>query len=399
MSASALPHAVVLGLADTGYGVVRSLAGHGIPIVAFEKNLGRSEARTRLCEVRGFEDDDELLRELIHLGQSIRSPPVLYPTSDAMVSFFSSNRDTLKNLYRIDYPSSATVDLLLKKGKFCRFASEHGFATPQTFVINTRAEFDQIAQHVTLPCVVKPYYRKKAWHAAKFPKVFRFSTREKLTAAIGGILAVERDLIVQEWIPGPDSSVYFCLTYFNQRSECLSHFTGRKLRQWPVGTGSTACAEPISEDYVTSETIRLFETVDFRGFGSVEFKRHADTDRLYITEPTVGRSNHQSYLATANGTNLQLTAYTDLTAVRFAPEPRSAKPVVWIDDQFDPFSVLVSLIRGKLEVGNLIRSYLGRKSFRFLNRRDPRPFLHAMFWRGPLIMLQRIGRHLNGPTG
>lgn len=45
MGKDSIPFAVVLHIANTGYGVVRSLAGFNIPIVAFQKvifilNLG-----------------------------------------------------------------------------------------------------------------------------------------------------------------------------------------------------------------------------------------------------------------------------------------------------------------------------------------------------------------------
>jgi len=390
------PAAVILGLADTGYGVVRSLAGHGIPIIAYESKQERPEARTRLAEVRSFADEDELLASLVELGANSAAVPVLYPTSDAMVSFFSRNRDALTPHFRIDYPSTETVDLLLEKGRFPAFADEHGFSIPATFSIQSMQDLAAVRDGAPFPAILKPFYRKKNWHAARYPKVFRFETLEALEARIEEILAVESELVLQEWIPGGDSAVHFCLTYFDSESQSLAQFTGHKLRQWPVGTGSTSCAEPIDAAYVTDETLRLFRTVGYRGFGSVEFKRHSENGRYYITEPTVGRSNHQSFVATINGVNLQLTAYASLTGERFEMPQRKQHPVAWIDDQFDPLSVLVSLVRGKLEWSALFRSYLGRRKFRFFNFDDMRPFIHAIFLRGPRVLLRQIWRRLVG---
>ena len=101
-------------------------------------------------------------------------------------------------------------------------------------------------------------------------------------------------------------------------------------------------------------------------------------------------------MATINGVNLQLAAYAALTGEHFDMPSRSPHPVAWIDDQFDPLSVLVSLVRGKLEWGALFRAYFGRKKFRFCNLADPMPFVHAISLRGPRVLLRQIWRRLAG---
>ena len=54
-------------------------------------------------------------------------------------------------------------------------------------------------------------------------------------------------LMVQEYIPGDDESLWMFNGYFNDRSECLAAFTGRKLRQCPAYTGvaSLGCVKRI----------------------------------------------------------------------------------------------------------------------------------------------------------
>ena len=48
------------------------------------------------------------------------------------------------------------------------------------------------------------------------------------------------DLILQEYIPGDDSSVWMFNGYFDEHSQCLVGFTGRKIHQYPVYTGMTS---------------------------------------------------------------------------------------------------------------------------------------------------------------
>jgi D-aspartate ligase len=54
-------------------------------------------------------------------------------------------------------------------------------------------------------------------------------------------------VIVQEWVPGPDSNIYYCLAYITPDGKVLSRFVGRKIHQLPILLGSTASAEAANE--------------------------------------------------------------------------------------------------------------------------------------------------------
>jgi D-aspartate ligase len=367
-------HVVLLGLVDTGYGMVRSLALKGIPVIAFESSRNHPEIRSSLCQMRFFQDHNDLLNQLIVMPEELGHKPVLFISSDSLVKFYSDNSRELSKKYLTHFPDADTVNLLLEKTRFSEFAIKNGFTIPKTHIVRSWADIRSMETN-TFPCVVKPYWRRQKWTEAKFPKVFFFKEKKEFDLKIHRIFSVEQNLIIQEWIPGNDGNIYFCLTYFDGQSKCISSFTGRKLRQWRVATGATSCAEPIDEPLVKKETLRLFDAVLFKGFGSVEFKRHPDTGIFYIMEPTVGRPNHQSYLATANGVNMPCEAYSSLTGMRFAFERQIKQHVVWIDDMDDIFSIAVNLIKGQLNYRDLVKTIFSKKSFRYLNVKDPGPFM------------------------
>lgn len=387
-----MPYGLLVGIGDTGYGVAKSLAKYGIPLIALEKDPTRPEAKTRFCQsVEYYRDENELHDRIVAVCKRLKQKPVLYLSGDALVSFYSTRRSSLSQLVHIAFPNADVVETLLEKTKFAEFAERNDFKIPKTIVPTSARELVDSVHQLRYPCVVKPAWRSSSWKLAKFPKVFVFENAEKLQGRFGEIFAVERDLIVQDWIPGGDSEIYFCLTYFDGEGNCLADFTGRKLRQWPVGTGSTACAVPVDAPEVTAETLRLFKLVGLAGFGSVEFKRHLKTGEYFIMEPTVGRPNHQSFIATANGVDIPGIAYRSLTGVNLPLPVRSKKPVTWIDDQFDLLSILVSGAQGKLNFSHLIKSYFGKKSFRFLSLTDTRP-LASMLLQAPFKLKKYVTR-------
>jgi hypothetical protein len=108
----------------------------------------------------------------------------------------------------------------------------------------------------------------------------------------------------------------------------------------------------------------------YKGFGSVEFKRHPHENRFYIMEPTVGRQNAQSFLAAINETPMSLVGYSALTGNSLLPASGPAKRTFWIDDQYDLFSIAVSALKGCLNIKDVFRSYIGKKVFRLCNKKD-----------------------------
>jgi predicted ATP-grasp superfamily ATP-dependent carboligase len=56
-------------------------------------------------------------------------------------------------------------------------------------------------------------------------------------------------------------------------------------------------------------TRHFIEQVRYEGIGGLEFKRDRRAGRIVIVEPTVGRTDWQSEIATLCGINIPLTVY------------------------------------------------------------------------------------------
>lgn len=376
---STLPPAVVLHIAYTGYGVVRSLASAGIPVVAFQKDTSPPEARSGLLrELITFVHDEDLLDRLTALAKDCREKPVLFITSDIYVEFFIRYREILEDLFLIHYPATDIVNLLLKKDAFLDYAARRSLPVPMSFKIASEEDLQQNLGDMVFPMILKPFTKTPAWLAAKLAKAYFVRSPSELVSLYRKVKSVEPRLLVQEWVPGPDANVEYCLTYFDSDTSCLASFTGAKIRQWPVGTGSTASTRPVDNELIRVITIALFSSMGYRGFGSVEYKRHEKTGKYYIMEPTVGRPNQQSYVATANGVNMPLIAYNSLTGLMVGqPLKKMDEPVYYIDEWADIGSVLVHLMQGRNCLGDFLGLLGKKKAFRYLDRSDTQVFISS----------------------
>ena len=119
--------------------------------------------------------------------------------------------------------------------------------------------------------------------------------------------------------------------------------------------------------------MRLFESVKFRGLGSVEFKHDPRTGEFKIMEPTVGRANLQSETATANGVNLTWVAYAHLAGLDNLKARRRSRSAIWINEFTDLQSGIARVSRGELSLGSWIRSYRRPRYYAWFSWKDPLP--------------------------
>lgn len=368
-----MPVAVVLGIDFSGYGIVRSLVPYKIPVVAFSSTTKFiPESKTRLCTVIPYHSDEELLNGLLAFA-GFRLKPVLIATMDSYVSLIMKNRTRLEEIFHFNYPGNEVLELLLSKSLFNEFAGQHQVLIPRSLNVQNTEQLNGIIPQIEFPVILKPYIRRPHWQAAGLPKAFLCANEIRLRDAFSQAVPVENQLIVQEWVPGGDSDIYYCLAYFDDQG-CLGKFSGQKIRQWPVGTGSTASTRPAGDPFLGTETVRILSLAGFKGFGSIEYKKHTGNGRYYLIEPTAGRLNQQEYVATLNGVNLPLLAYCSMTGMNLVQDQKPDESIVYIDEAAELLSTLVHMKRGLLTPAQWYRSVKGKKRFRYYEPKDRRVF-------------------------
>ncbi|MFX0137458.1 MAG: hypothetical protein ACFFDN_27710, partial [Candidatus Hodarchaeota archaeon] len=302
---------------------------------------------------------------------------ILFCTSDLSVLTVSEHENELKEYYHFVLPSKQTIEMLMSKKLFYEFAFKNGFNVPKTFFISNKEDIEQVSATASYPCIIKPEYRDDYWNTkvSTINKILYAKSRDEYFNFFKNFDISNRPLIVQEWIDGTDEDVFYCLTYMNRNHEPLAVFTGKKIRQFPVLTGSTAFAESIREPYIAKESIRLLKTAGCVGICSVEFKRSPKDNIFKITEPTVGRTDTQEGSSINSGMDIPYIAYLD--ALGQNPEPLShfTEGVKWINEPEDYNSVRAYLKNKKISLKELISSYKGKRTYALRAIDDPLPFL------------------------
>lgn len=372
-------YAIVVGL-DTMQGIqtARILAGHDIPVIAIARNPKHHCCRTRVCDDILFADTagDGLVETLARLGPRLQQKAVIYPCQDICVSLISQNREILGKWFHVMLADADVIEMLMGKESFYRYAHENGFLVPKTIVLRCTDDAEQAAKEIEYPCVLKPTRRSATWDAETTSKGFKLSDAEELLRTYGQVEQWADTFIVQHWIEGNDATLYSCNCYFDRNSKLVASFIAKKIRQWPPQAGSSCLGEECRNDTVLSESIRLFDTIGYRGLGYVESKHDERSGKYYLIEANLGRPTGRSAIAEAGGVDMLYAMYCDAVGLPLPTDlEQRYSGVKWLDFRHDLQAAVHYWRRGELTLREWWNSWRGPKAHAYFSWSDPGPFL------------------------
>lgn len=334
------PPVFMLEMIDQGYAIARELAAYGIPIVGFLPQGPCIESHSRIASkiCRFPERDEERVALMLRLkGEFAPHKPVLILSSEAHIPFLFRNRKVLETHFAFELPEEGKIQTMLEKDLFSAFARKHQILIPASLELSNKQPITaETFEGQPFPMVVKPKIRDHNWKRTyKSQKAFLARSPTEAFSLCRRLLKTADRLVAQEWIPGPDRNIHFCLTYLCRDGEALDTVCGIKLQQHPPLFGNTAAAITQEVDEVTQETLRLLRAAEVCGFCSVEFKQHAHNGRFYVIEPTVGRMNRQELFSMLGQHRLVLAAYCRLSGLPMPASPGTSKPFIYVEEGLD----------------------------------------------------------------
>ncbi|HEV2073115.1 MAG TPA: hypothetical protein VGR29_05675 [Thermomicrobiales bacterium] len=373
------PTAFVLALGFPGLGAIRSLGRAGVPVVGLDPTPGGLGFASRYCDARRcpnpVTEPDLLVEYLLDAQRKLDEPGILSPASDAFVLFISRHRKLLGEHFRFNLPSPEVIESAVDKRKLYETAERVGIAYPETFYPEMMDDVHRIKHEITYPVYVKPYH-SHLWHAA-FPKSgkgIKAFTPGQLVSAYERVFAAGVEAMVQSIILGPASNIRTARVYMSEQGELLALLTTRTIRQWPVEFGVGTMLESWRNRELAEMGTRFFRDIDFRGVGTIEFKRDERDGVLKVTDLNP-RWWGSIQLAPSSGVDFPLIHYLDLVGQSPDPQLTFKEGVRWIDGRGD-FASAMTLVRSRqLKVREWLRDCTGVRSFSTFALDDLGPFL------------------------
>ena len=379
---------IIVGFSLNGLGIVRSLAPSGVKCFILYDQPEDPCLKTKYGEkirVSGISAED-ILPAIKKIKEATGEKPVLFLTNDFTVDSISRNRDLFAGLVRFPLPDHEMVDALLQKDRCKALYEKAGIDQPDTACL-AHGEDDAALEGLRYPCILKAS-EKPDGYSERFKKAYIVQNAEEAREIFASMRGFVDRVVVQEWIDGQDTDIYFGLTIMNSDGTAAAAFCGKKVVSWPPRMGNTAqCAPaPEMEESVVAATTRLFKMAGLVGFGALEFKRSGRDGRLCAIEPTVFRADYQAEIASLNGVNLPLAFYC-LATNQPCPTMISTPKIGWSDP------VYMARLNGFW--GQLPNKSSFPMKDAYLRWNDPLPWVMLRYWQ--LISLMRgAGRKIGG---
>lgn len=366
--------AIVLSGHTVALAVVRALGERGIPVMVVHYNP-RDIAHVSRFVVDHIEVPNPIQREdafieaLIDARRRLRGG-VIFPASDESLVAISRHRSRLDEHFTVACPEWEIVQRYIDKTVTYQLAVTKGVPCPRTLAVLPHESPQLRAQPLGYPLLVKPAQSHLFYERFR-RKMVRVETPDELDAVCAATREAALDVMLQEIIPGDDSTVVNYNAYVCD-GQALVEFTARQIRKAPPFYGSPRVVRSEWIPDIIEPGREILSSLGFYGYANVEFKFDRRDGQYKLIEVN-GRPNLSGLLAVRCGVNFPLIHYEHLV-YGTRPEPRvSATSLYWTDIFRDAGYGLMYLGRENQKLRDYLSPYVNPHCDAIVDTGDLKP--------------------------
>lgn len=361
-------------------GVMRSLGRLGVRMYGVHPTRRSAASFSKYCRKVFTLDLDRTPPEqavdcLRDIARGIGATPLLMPTNDESALFVAHNASRLQDAFLFPANPVQVVWSLYNKKAMYLLAKRLSIPTPDTVFPESPAEVLEFCERAQYPVMLKA---SDNIHTSRWAGKKMVIARSK-DELLGQYQAMEDgshpSLMIQEYIPGGDDSVWMLNGYFDEHADCLFSITAKKIHQTPVYTGMTALGVCLPNPAIESATRVLARAVGYKGILDIGYRYDARDGqyKLLDVNPRLGATFR--LFVGHNGMDVTRAQYLHFTG---QPVPVSSICTgrKWILEDADLVSSIQYYRDGVLSLRQWLGSYRGLKECAWYAADDIMPFLH-----------------------
>lgn len=307
---------IVLGGDILGYTYVREFHRvYGVHSIVLASANVKFVSCSRFCEYRiveGIDDEKTLVDYLDKLGHELAAKGkvgITLGSGDWYARILSANKERLGETLVIPYIDFDLLDDITQKERFYGICEELGIPYPKTWRFDCNdPDLTIDAESFTYPLIAKPSNSAR-YHYAEFPnkkKIFEVETPEELTRIFEALKAscYDRELIVQDFIPGGDDGLYSITTFSDDNGEARMTAMGRVVLQdhHPLAIGNPVCIMGCRVEHVIDDARKFLRHTKYHGFANFDVKYDPRNDTYCFFEVNT-RPGRNSFYVTLAGSS------------------------------------------------------------------------------------------------
>lgn len=395
-----------------GLNIMRSLGRLGVPVFNVDPGRWAPANWSRYCQGKFIWDiercpGEKSLEYMHEVRRKVGRPCILIPTADRAAKFVADYSVELAADFIFPQAPAQLVHSLASKKEMFYLAHRHKIPTPDAAFPQSRKDVVSFLDRAKFPIMLKGIDGQRLWDRTG-KKMFIVQSPDELLRRYDAVQDADTpNLMLQEYIPGGDNTVWMFNGYFDARSECLAGFTGKKIRQCPIHKGSTSLGICLDNPIVDKITRQFMKEISYRGALDIGYRYDARDGQYKVLDinPRIGATFR--LFVGQNGMDVARALYLDLTGQEVVSSP-AREGRKWIVEDLDLVSCCRYYCEGSLSVRQWMRSFRGIEEAAFVCTDDPLPIVAMMAvrfaelirrsFRASLGKLRRIGSSLPRPA-
>lgn len=371
---------VILGLETHGsIGIMRTLGRMGVSVYGIDPDDKTVALSSAYCRGKFIWDINtapplQTVDFLRDVARAIGKRPLLIPTADEGAVFVAENAAALSEFFLFLRPGARLIKSLISKESMYFLAKLHDIPTAETAFPKSRSDVVDFLRTAAFPIMLKGIDGNLLKRRTGKKMVIVQNADELLKRYDELEDPAAPNLMLQEYIPGGEDTIWMFNGYFNEQSECLAAFTGKKIRQSPVYTGATSLGICLSNPVVEQTTKTFMKSVGYKGILDIGYRYDARDGRYKVLDinPRIGATFR--LFVGRRGMDVARALYLDMTG-QSVPQDVPIEGRKWVVEFNDIKSCRAYRRDRRLSFADWIRSYRGVEEAAFFAWDDPRPFL------------------------
>ena len=265
------------------------------------------------------------------------------------------------------------VERLYSKQGLYEMCLDHDVHAPLTVFPQSRDEAREALEGGRFPLMLKPIDNLRFKRRNGIPMYIARDASDALAAYDRLEDLAAPNLTLQEYIPGPSSSVWVFTGYFDSNSDLVFGAGGAKLRQYPIHTGTTCFGVVRSNPEMEALVARLVKALGYVGVFDCGFRLDVRDGRhkLLDVNPRVGANFRQC--VGRGGMDVVRALYLDLTGQPVPADVPDEGRVWWVEN-YDLAAAVDSARVSELSLRRWLGSLRAVTEPAWFAHDDPAPF-------------------------
>ncbi len=334
------------------------------------------------------------LAGLLEIGKRHGGGLPLFYTNDAQLKMVNSHADTLRDYFTFLLPHKKLIDSSLDKHLFNDMVKEYDLPTPPTFHKDEVTGTDML----DFPVIIKPTSRIHWFNSQVIKelgaqqKILLINNAAEFENYRRKIDAENIDYIVQKYVPGTEAQILSFHSFFDENSEPLAYYCGRKIRTYPNDYGLSCSLRLIKHPEMAAISLDVLKRLRFKGPIKIDYKLDEKSGKLYLLELNP-RYNMWHYIGARAGINLPALAYHYLIdGVAGKVQTDYETDIKWISGIQEWFTFRDMKKQGLISTGQWLASLSGRRIYQTWAGDDLKPVMYAAWdtFKGGLRKVKKL---------